>query len=348
MKKFMISASALALSGSMAFAMDEDAMDEEMMMEATAPSVALSGEAKMGVKNVSSDITDKDTGLALIEDFQVTFSASGTTDGGLTFGASLAIEQDARDPGKVKGSTVSVGGAGGAWKLAFGDPDPGAWKSGGIGITEEDNILRAKDQKIELSGSFEGASYVITTSAPTADGVSNQWSAGVKYDAGAVQVGVGMDSEKGLALGVGTDLSGVSTSVFYAQSDHTVPYRAGVAYAAPTPANPEGTRPVAERTAHSEKASGVGISVSVPAGDSATFSAAYSTRKEERTAIATSGETTPGAGMAPSEKVKKIQLDFDYVLGGGATFNAGVDQEDSDLATNGKTTTIEASIKMVF
>ena len=347
MKKFMISVSALALSGSMAFAMEEDAMDEEMMMEAPAPSVTLTGEAKMGIKNVSSSPSLSTDGLALIEDFQVKFSASGTTDGGLMFGASLAIEQDGRDAGKVKGSTIYVGGAGGAWKLAFGDPDPGAWSSGGIGITEEDNILRATGQKIELSGKFEGASYVVTSSAPTDEGVSNQWSAGVKYDAGAVKVGVGMDSEKGLALGVGTDLSGVGTSVFYAQSEHTIPYRDAEDEVAATAGN-VGRAAITERTAYLEKASGVGIAVSVPTGDSATFSAAYSTRKEERTAVVTDGEDTAGAGLPGNETIKKIQLDFDYVLGGGATFNAGVDQEDSDVASTGKKTTIEASIKMEF
>ncbi len=333
MKKFMISVSALALSGSMAFAMDEEAMDEEMMMEAPAPSIALSGEAKMGVKNVSSDNEDDD-GLALIEDFQVTFSASGTTDGGLKFGASLAIEQDARDDGKVKGSTVYVGGAGGAWKLAFGDPDPGAWSSGGIGITEEDNILLASGQKIELSGAFQGASYVLTSNAPTDDDVSNQWSMGVTYDAGAVQVGVGMDSEKGLALGVGTDLSGVSTSVFYARSESADNNDLDI----------DTTTGIGDDDLYDEKTSGVGVSASMAAGEGATITVAYSTRKKERTTeVETIGDE---ADYVASVKDKKIQLDFDYDLGGGATFNAGVDQQDTENVN--KVTTLEASIKMVF
>ncbi len=345
MRKLIVFASALALSGSMTFAMDEDAMDEEMMMEAPAPAVAVSGSAKMGIKNVSSDDTEMDKGMALIEDFQVSFASSGTTDGGLMFGASLAIEQDSRADGKVKGSTVYIGGAGGAWKLAFGDPDPGAWSAGGIGVTEENNILRASGQKISLSGSFEGASYVLTTNAPTDDGVDNQWSMGVKYGAGAVNVGVGMDSEKGLAVGVNTDLSGVSTSVFYAQSEHVIPYQASVDAVAATPGN-LGTAAITERTAYNEKASGVGVKASMSAGEGATISLAYSTKKEERTAVATGGETTAGAGLPGTEKTKKIQVDFDYALGGGATFNAGIDQVDVDGGA--KTTTIEASIAMTF
>ncbi len=269
-----------------------------------------------------------------IEDFQVTFSASGTTDGGLKFGASLAIEQDARDDGKVKGSTVYVGGAGGAWKLAFGDPDPGAWSSGGIGITEEDNILLASGQKIELSGAFQGASYVLTSNAPTDDDVSNQWSMGVTYDAGAVQVGVGMDSEKGLALGVGTDLSGVSTSVFYARSESADNNDLDI----------DTTTGIGDDDLYDEKTSGVGVSASMAAGEGATITVAYSTRKKERTTeVETIGDE---ADYVASVKDKKIQLDFDYDLGGGATFNAGVDQQDTENVN--KVTTLEASIKMVF
>ena len=343
MKKLITITSALALAGSVSYAMEE--ADEEMMMEAPAPSIAVSGAAKLGVKNVSTSPSATSDGMALIEEFEVKFSASGTTDGGLMFGASLAIEQDAQKDGTVKGSTVYVGGAGGAWKLAFGAPDPGAWSAGGIGITEEDNILRASGQRIALSGSVEGASYVLTTNAPTADGVENQWSAGVTYGAGAVNVGVGMDSEKGLALGASTDLSGVSTSVFYAKSEQSIPYQAGVDPVDPSPGNP-GSAAIAERTAYTEKASGVGVKASMSAGESATISVAYSTRKQQRTAVVTTGETTAGAGLPAGDKTKKIQLDFDYALGGGATFNAGVDQEDVENGT--KTTTLEASIAMSF
>lgn len=343
MKKLITITSALALAGSVSYAMEE--ADEEMMMEAPAPSIAVSGGAKLGVKNVSTSPSEDSDGMALIEDFEVKFSASGTTDGGLTFGASLAIEQDAQKDGTVKGSTVYVGGAGGAWKLAFGAPDPGAWSAGGIGITEEGNILRASGQRIALSGNVQGASYVITTNAPTADGVKNQWSAGVTYDAGAVNVGVGMDSEKGLALGMKTDLAGVSTSVFFAKSEQAIPYQAAVA-AVPATAGNLGEAAIEERTAYNEKASGVGVKASMAAGEGATISVAYSTRKQQRTAVATTGETTAGAGLPENDKTKKIQLDFDYDLGGGATFNAGVDQVD--VENGAKTTTLEASIAMSF
>lgn len=336
MKKLITITSALALAGSVSYAMEE--ADEEMMMEAPAPSIAVSGVAKLGVKNVSTSPSKTSDGMALIEDFQVSFAASGTTDGGLMFGASLAIEQDGRADGKVKGSTVYVGGAGGAWKLAFGDPDPGAWSAGGIGVTEEDNILLASGHKIELSGSFEGASYVLTSNEPSGDD-ENQWSMGVKYDAGAVNVGVGMDSEKGLALGVSTDLSGVSTSVFYAKSESADNDDMAIT-AAPTD-----DVPVPAGDMYGEKRSGVGVKASMAAGESATISLAYSTNKTQRTANA--GLTVDAnAGFVTSVKKKKISVDFDYDLGGGASFNAGVDQVDTENVE--KVTTLEASIAMSF
>jgi len=49
MKKLITITSALALAGSVSYAMEEDAMDE--MMEAPAPSVAVGGSAKIGIIN---------------------------------------------------------------------------------------------------------------------------------------------------------------------------------------------------------------------------------------------------------------------------------------------------------
>ena len=333
MKKFITITSALALVGGVSYAMEES--DGDMMMEAPAPSVSVTGAAKMGVKNVSSDVEEYDSGMALIEEFQVSFASSGTTDGGLMFGASLAIEQDGRADGKVKGSTVYIGGAGGAWKLSFGDPDPGAWSAGGIGVTEEENILLASGHKIALSGSFEGASYVLTSNEPSGDD-ENQWSMGVTYDAGAVNVGVGMDSEKGLALGVSTDLSGVSTSVFYAKSE-----RADVNDKHITGTDETAVIPATDH--YDEKRSGVGVKASMAAGEGVTISLAYSTMKDQETTDLTEGTASQLAAMT---KKKKISVDFDYDLGGGATFNAGVDQVDTENVK--KVTTLEASIAMSF
>ncbi len=60
MRKLIVFASTLALSGSMTFA-----MDEEMMMEASAPSVVVGGSGKIGVKNVD------DSSKPDVEQFQL-------------------------------------------------------------------------------------------------------------------------------------------------------------------------------------------------------------------------------------------------------------------------------------
>ena len=45
----------------------------------------------------------------------------------------------------------------------------------------------------------------------------NNWSIGVRHSFDKTSVGVGTDSEDGLAVGVGTELSGLSTFIFMVQ-----------------------------------------------------------------------------------------------------------------------------------
>ena len=235
MKKIIVFASALALAGGASYAMEEDAMDEEMMMEAPAPSVTLTGSGEMGFENVDDD---KDTGIQLIRAYKVAFSSSSTTDGGLMFGAGISIRDDTGETDAhghdddnmadsvqgpaVKGSHVYIGAADGSWKLQFGGNDPGIDLAGGIGVAD-DNFGGEDDESIALSGSIEGASYRITMARPDASGAADgDWSIGASYAINDISVGVGMDSESGLAIGVGTELAGLSTSVYYSQAEAMV------------------------------------------------------------------------------------------------------------------------------
>ncbi len=220
MKKIIVFASALALAGGASYAMEEDGMDKDMMMEAPAPSVTVSGSGAMGFENVDSgdDATD---GIKLIREYKVAFSSSGTTDGGLMFGAGINInDTEDNDPHQsVGGASVYVGAADGSWKLQFGGNDPGIDLAGGIGVAD-DNFGGEDDESIALSGSIEGASYRITMANPSADGAADgDWSIGASYSISDISVGVGMDSESGLAIGVGTSLAGLSTSVYYSKAE---------------------------------------------------------------------------------------------------------------------------------
>ncbi|MCY4446567.1 MAG: hypothetical protein OXC02_08930 [Rhodobacteraceae bacterium] len=128
MKKLIISA-LLIVFGSV-YAMAQDAQDTEMAMEA-APSVAISGSAKMGLLH--------DGALSTVGEYDVKFASSGVTDGGLTFGGSITI--DSRDSNSITGDGfgVYVGSADGSWKLQFGDNDEGIATVGGFGVADPDD-----------------------------------------------------------------------------------------------------------------------------------------------------------------------------------------------------------------
>ena len=121
-----------------------EVMDEEMPM-ASAPSVALSGEAKMGLKRVDDNTSTKpeDDDIKTVVEYQVTFSSEGVTDGGLKFGASISIDEEgkgAADKNGVNAASVHIGAADGTWKLQFGSNDPGIDKVGNVGLADADNI----------------------------------------------------------------------------------------------------------------------------------------------------------------------------------------------------------------
>ncbi len=136
-------------------AVDGAEMDVSMMedvpdmpadeMEAAAPSVALSGSAKMGLKRVD-DNTSKDPdsdNIQTVVEYEVKFSSSGVTDGGLLFGAAISIDEEGKGAdGKngVNQASAFIGGADGSWKLQFGDNDPGIDLVGNIGLADADAI----------------------------------------------------------------------------------------------------------------------------------------------------------------------------------------------------------------
>ena len=153
-----------------------------------------------------------------------------------------------------------------------------------------------------------------------------------------------MDSEDGLAIGVGTDLSGVSTFVYWSKSETS---DVVLTYAALLDGSDDITA--------SRENTGLGVKASMSAGEGATFSVGYSTLKVEQ--MTTTATDTRGNGTA---KTKLIEVDFSYDLGGGATLKAGIDKKDEeslipDANSTGvatvdttDTTTLEAAIAFSF
>ena len=377
MRKLIVFASALALSGSMAFAMEKDAMDEEMM-EAPAPSVTVAGSAAFGVINEDDD-NDATEDFKLIREYKVAFSSSGTTDGGLMFGAGISIEDTHDDDPHqgVNGSHVYIGGADGSWKLQLGGNDPGIDLAGGIGVAD-DHFGGENNKDIALSGSFGDTSYRLTMADPginvpaygfnaDADTEANNykavqdamkanddWSIGVKHSLGTISVGVGMDSEDGLAIGVSTDLSGVTTSLYWSKSE----YKNIDLDPTATGAVVDGAFTEAADSIEmgSQENTGLGVKASMSAGEGATFSFGYSTLKLEQRS-----NTAANIGYNGTATTKLIEVDFSYDLGGGATLSAGIDKKDAesindpaDAETTASTigtkdtTTLEAKISMSF
>ena len=375
MRKLIVFASALAFVGGASYAMDEDSMDKDMGMEAPAPSVSIGGSATIGIQNKDDD-NDATEDFLLVREYKVTFDSSGTTDGGLMFGAGISIEDTHDDdPGNaVNGAKVYVGGADGVWKLQFGGNDPGIDLAGGFGAAD-DKFGGEDDETIALSGSFGGTSYRISMADPginvpalaagytkddydarkKAMDMNDDWSLGVSHSLSNINIGVGMDSEDGLALGAGTDFSGVNTFIYWSKAEFK-----------DVDVNPAIVADSSDPTKEAESAielatqeySGIGVKASMAAGEGASFSVGYSTMKLEQSI----NNTADGAnvGYNGTAKTKLIEVDFSYDLGGGATFNAGIDKKDeesimvpvnvteaSTLSTK-DTTTLEATVSMSF
>ena len=117
MKKLLIASTALSLAGGAAFA--------EM-------AITVSGDAELGVDYASEPVADATTGAvgskhSFVHEVGIDFTASGTTDGGLTFGGSAGF--DTGDD-VVNTGTVHVSGSFGT--LTIGDNDAADLTAGGI------------------------------------------------------------------------------------------------------------------------------------------------------------------------------------------------------------------------
>ena len=166
-----------------------------------------------------------------------------------------------------------------------------------------------------------------------------------------------MDSEDGLAIGVGTDLSGVSTFVYWSKSEYSM---ATYTY---DPNNLATNEDADVDVDVSQENSGLGVKASMSAGEGATFSVGYSTLKLEQVDLRATGDRGDhdATGTATT---KLIEVDFSYDLGGGATLTAGIDKKDAESISpvypadpgastalsvqSTDTTTLEAAISFSF
>ena len=145
---------------------------------AIAQSVTFGGSAGMGVKyegatkvtegtgDAAKEYTKMESVIKWVSDFDVAMSASGTTDGGLTFGAAATIKAS-NGVSAVGNSNVYIGGE--SWKIAIGDLDPASDKGKSLGDVGYDGLdvddvaeIGGSKADVEVSFSLGTASMAIT------------------------------------------------------------------------------------------------------------------------------------------------------------------------------------------
>ena len=183
---------------------------------ASAEGVSISGSAGMGFIHANDN-------LKWNSDFDVKFSASGTTDGGLTFGASAALESE-EGSGGVSQSTVYISGE--AWKVSIGDvgrasdmaeviPDVG-YDGLGVDNFAEEGAVGQTSAEAKATFTLGNASLAVSTAGKDKNN-KTPWAAGLKVDAGNMSFGAGVDSQKLISAGVSASLGSIDVALYYAK-----------------------------------------------------------------------------------------------------------------------------------
>ena len=278
----MVAVAVLGLAGTGAVAQEADAVAE-------APSVSFSGTADMGMKysgetkmmvplgaagcgattenpltaanaddpTKACEVIASPSRISAVSNFDVKMTASGTTDGGLTFGAAATVKAG-NSSSEVGKSNVYIGGE--SWKIAIGDLDPASHKGQSIGDVGFDGLgvddvaekvagYEGTDAKAMVSFDLGTASIAITYGEEANTGKARNskivancvdqsltgkecarhgeavkqeavWAAGASFNLGSTSLGIGVDSEKLMQANVGADLGAFTGKLFFSQRKH--------------------------------------------------------------------------------------------------------------------------------
>jgi len=189
--------------------------------------IALDGSANMGVKyNAAAANT---TTIHHEVDFGI--SGSGTTDGGLTFGASLDVDDDNAALGTVNDSEVFVSGAFGTLTLGSVDPATDGFGSAdvgfdGIGVDDDAESIKTAGSTadIHFSTTF-GALGVIVSAHST----NNDAAVRLSYNFGDFSASIGHADNSGAganrsatSIQLGGTFGAVSANAFYTDGSGSV------------------------------------------------------------------------------------------------------------------------------
>jgi outer membrane protein OmpU len=182
MKAALLAASALAL-----------------LAGAAGAEITLSGSARMGLTYVD-DGTDSAT--AFSSRVRIGFTASGETDSGLTFGASMRVDQNGGNTDGTRNDDSAVYISGGFGKLSMGDLNGAAdalvGQVSGVGYGPHDAL-----QELAFVGSHKTAVYYEYSDGALTFGVGSgqlidgdrTYSVGAKYAANGYSVALGWESD---------------------------------------------------------------------------------------------------------------------------------------------------------
>ena len=240
MRKLITAAAAMALAGGAAFA---DAH------------LTISGSAEFAIDYDSESTGSKHT---FNHDFNVTFTGSGTTDGGLAFGASGGLDNESGDGSNLSEGTVFISGAFG--KFTFGDNGSADKLSGGIadvglndvGVDDvAEDIYGTTANEFRYDNSFGNFAFALSAGTKKAekgaanehidgdDGDTdlgnvldpeklkggalevkkNQYAIGISFNASGATVGLGYDSNKAVSIGLKYSTGPFTANAFWAKHD---------------------------------------------------------------------------------------------------------------------------------
>jgi outer membrane protein OmpU len=296
MKKLLLASSALVL-----------------VAGAASAEITLSGSARMG-------LTYTDNGTTTTEAFssrvRIVFTASGETDTGLTFGASMRADQNGGNTSGTANddSTVFISGAFG--KLTMGDVSGAAdalvGQTSGVGYGPNDGL-----QEIGFIGTTKTAAYYEYTSGGFTFGLGagqlsstrDELNVGVKYAANGYSVALGWETTDGTIAAPATFTAAPAAGVVFAED--LISLGASATF---------GTATVKARVSDSDingKDTTWSLSVDYVAGPT-TITAFYT---DFGNTIKTVADDTQHIGIGAA-----------YDLGGGATVAGGIVRQDNSVA----------------
>ena len=190
--------------------------------------VSVSGDGRMG-------IVSKDGESEIVSRIRIKFSASGTTDSGLTFGGSVRADNAA---GGASGTSGSVYLSGGFGSLSMGDVDSAdnaaVGQLAGVGYTglgdhNEVGYYNSDKEMALYSYSVSGFTGFLSVGQP--DNAEDNYALGASYNTDTFSVGIGYEDVD--AAGTASDktavtvsasgtFSGVTAKAIYATEDVAV------------------------------------------------------------------------------------------------------------------------------